>query len=88
MDVIVVLISIIVGLGWGLLLGNYFGQGVMIKCMMDSDEPIEAIIGECWHKTFQWGVENEKDFINRLVAKIVLLGIESSEKSGNEKGLT
>lgn len=84
MDVIIVLISIFIGLCWGLLLGNYFGQGVMVKCMMESDDPTEAIIGKIWHKAFQWGVENEKDFINRLIAKIVLLGIESSGKSSED----
>lgn len=86
MDIILAILSVLIGWTLMFLVGNYFGQGVMIGCLLASDDPNEVVVGKSWYYAFQRGLEHEKGLFDRLVVKLVLAGVNSYGKSREESG--
>jgi hypothetical protein len=84
MDIIIA--SILVGIGLTLifLVGNFFGQGVMIGYLLYGNDPDEISVGKSWYDAFMWGLENEKSPLYRILVRIVLAGVKSYGKSHKE----
>ena len=81
MDIIIGILSVLIGWSLMFLVGNYIGQGVMVGYLLDSDDPNEVAVGKSWYDAFQWGLKYEDGWFDRLVVKLVLAGVAWYEKT-------